>query len=249
MFIKLITILAIAMTFPSRADQTLYAGVFNIVPYGYIENERIVGITPDIIREIERRSKIKIKLNIQPYKRMLNSLNDGIIDFSIFFLSEASAKASDKLIDLYDLDTIAIARKGITIIKNEDLLKYNIVTPRGVKYNTKILNDPKMNIHYVLDYNVAIRMLLNNRTDVIIGPQKILDYQIDTLGLNRKIFQNRHLITRNTAWLQFSKVSKKKKFKKSLVKAVLDMKEENQIDKIVNQHYQSKFNSINNKTP
>lgn len=222
------------------AVDTLKAGVFNIVPYGYLKNGQLKGIIPDLISEIQKESNIKITTQLLPYKRMISSLADGSIDFAIFFLSDASSLVSDKVVDLYDLDTVAIARKGIYLRKKSDILKYQLVTPRGVKYNADVLKDERVKMYRVLDYNHGVHMLKENRADILIGPRKILNFQIRKLEIKNETFEKPFLLIKNTAWLQFSKVSSNdKKLSLKLKKACEKIKKNGRVESIIESYYES----------
>jgi ABC-type amino acid transport substrate-binding protein len=234
-FLHIIFVFIISLSI--TAKDTLNVGVFNIVPYGYLKTGVPTGIIPDILKELEKDSKLNFNLNLLPYKRMIKSLENGSSDFSIFFISETSKKVSTGVIPLYDLKTIVIPRKGLKIDKLKDLNKYQLATPRGVKYNLKVLNDQNAKIFRVLDYNHALDMLNTNRVDAVIGPEKILNYQIKILGLNREDFGKSLLITKNTAWIQFSKKSKHLKHIEQIKKSAQNLKKENKIDSIIQSYY------------
>jgi ABC-type amino acid transport substrate-binding protein len=67
------------------AKDVLVAGLFTIVPYAYESNNQVIGVTPDIIKELDKESGIDITTKLLPYKRMVESLRTGEIDFAIFF--------------------------------------------------------------------------------------------------------------------------------------------------------------------
>ncbi len=221
----------------ANARDELKAGVFNIIPYGYLENGKITGITSEIIDELESSINSKISKHIFPYKRMVTSLESGQIDFAIFFYSDYSASISERIIPLYSLDTIAIAKKDISLKNVSDLTKYKLVTPRGVRYNAGLIKDRQLNIRLVDDYSNAIKMLLRGRVDVIIAPEKILYHQLKNLGLTKNIFGDKITIKKNTAWIQFSNKSEKVMFKERLREAGILLKNKGIIEKIIRKYY------------
>lgn len=215
---KLIILVFIIFLQLSFANGKLTAGLFKITPYAYKENNKIVGITPEIIEKLSLKSNLEIETILLPYKRMLHYLESGKIDFAIFFLSDYSQSFSTSILPLYNLDTIAIGRKGFYISEYEDLYDISLVTARGVKYNLKDKDKP-LNIHYVKNYKDAILMLNIGRVDAIIAPQKILSHRLAELGMNIKDLGEPFLITRNTAWIQFSNKSNKQEYKNTLLKS------------------------------
>jgi len=221
-----------------QAEEKLRAGLFNIVPYAYIKNDKITGITYDIIQNLQKESNIKIETKLLPYKRMLNDLELGKIDFGIFFLSDYSESFSEKLIAMYDLETIVIGKKDLKISSHEDLLKLHLATPLGVNYNAKLSIDNQLKITRVQDYKNAILMVDNGNIDAIIGPKEILAYQLKLLGMNINNFGKPYTLITNTAWIQFSDKSKKQKNKKALKDAAKKLLQNGKIDEVIQKYYQ-----------
>lgn len=241
---KILLLILLLCQLEARSKDHLVAAAFDIHPYGYMNGEKIEGITVDIIKKIEKQSNIKISIKLFPYKRMIQSLESGEVDFSIFFLSNASSKVSDKILPLYDLNTIAIGKSSINLSKYEDLYRYNLVTSRGVHYNTGLKNDRNMKITLVKDYDDAIKMLMDNRSDVIIAPEKILMHQLKRLGLKKSILGKELVLTVNTAWIQFSKRSSHKSLIKRIKESAQRLKTQGEITKSIKKFYSSKHQQI-----
>ena len=222
----------------SFSKDTLIAGVFNILPYAYEENNKIIGITPEIIQNIQQESGLHIKVLLLPYKRMLKYLSTGEIDFAIFFLSDESANISEKLIPIYQLKTFVIGNKDSKISNYEDLYNLNLATALGVNYNTILdKNKESLNISYVKDYKNAIEMLNKNRIDAIIAPQKVLEFQLKQFNMKLSDLGEPFVIATNTAWIQFSDKSLKKQYKKALSKAGKSLTDKGMIVKIIDKYY------------
>lgn len=221
-----------------HAEEKLRAGLFNIVPYAYIEKGKLTGITYDIIQNLQKESNISIETKLLPYKRMLNDLELGKIDFAIFFLSDYSESFSEKLIAMYDLETIIIGTKNLNISSHDDLLKLHMATPLGVNYNAQLSKDKQLKITRVQDYKNAIFMLENDNIDAIVGPKEIIAYQLKQLDMNINNLGKPYTLTKNTAWIQFSYKSKNQKFKEALLNAAEKLLESGKIDEIIQKYYQ-----------
>jgi len=231
--------LIISLVFYSvtHAEDELVVGIFNITPYGYLEKEELIGITPDIVTSLSKESGIKVNMRLIPYKRMLEQLKTGEIDFAIFFQSDFSRKVSHQLIPMYDLDTIAIGKKNTVIHEYKDLYKKSLVTPRGVRYSTRLESDKNIKITYVKNYKTSIQMLMLDRVDLIIAPEKILFHQLRLLGISRRDLGEKLVLTTNTAWIQFSNKSKKKKYIKRLKESAQFLKDKGVVKSIINKYY------------
>ena len=219
------------------SEEKLVAGLFNIVPYAYEENNKVVGITTEIIESIKEDSSLEIKMILMPYRRMLKELKSGKIDFAIFFLSDYSNTFSYNLISLYDLDTVVIGKKTLTIHSFDDLYHIRLATPLGVNYNKGLANNKKLNIHYVRDYKNAILMLKKGNIDAIIAPSKILEYQLGLMGMNINELGEPYILTTNTAWIQFSHKSTLQKYKPLLIETAQKLLEEDRVIQIIRKYY------------
>ena len=219
------------------AQEKLKAGLFNIVPYAYIHEGKLTGITVDIIKNIEQESKLEIQTTLLPYKRMLNYLKSGQIDFGIFFLSNYSESFSDKLIPLYSLDTVIVGKKGLEISSYKDMQNLELATPLGVNYNAGLSRDKQLKITYVKDYKHAILMLKRDNIDALIGPEKILNFQLKQLNMNLSDLGTPYVLTTNTAWIQFSHKSKLKRYKRQIINAAKTLLEKNKIQEVILQYY------------
>ena len=228
----------IFMPFLLHASEKLKAGLFQIVPYAYMEEGKLTGITHDIIQGLQNESNVTIETQLLPYKRMLNYLELGKIDFGIFFLSNYSESFSEKLIAMYDLDTIVIGKKSLKISSFDDLLKLRMATPLGVNYNAKLNNKKQLKITRVKDYKNAILMLDSNHIDALIGPRKIVEYQLKLLDMDIKNLGEPYILTTNTAWIQFSDQSKKSQYKDILIKAAKKLLESGRVDEITSMYYE-----------
>ena len=237
MKISRILVVIFLLTSFSISSEKLTAGLFNIVPYAYMKENKVVGITADIIQNIENESKHDIETILLPYKRMLIYLESGQIDFAIFFLSDYSESFSEKLLPLYSLDTIIIGNKDFKISKFEDIRNLQLATPIGVNYNAGLGDDKTLQIHYVKDYKNAILMLQRKSIDALIGPRKILQFQLKQLGMNINDLGEPYILTTNTAWIQFSKKSKLQKYKPLLIKAGKKLLEKKKIQEIILKYY------------
>jgi len=221
----------------SFSNEKLRAGLFNIVPYAYMKENKVVGITADIIENIKEESKLEIETILLPYKRMLIYLQSGEIDFAIFFVSDYSESFSEKLVPLYSLDTIIIGKKDLKISKFEDLRNLQLATPIGVNYNARLSEDKNLQITYVKDYKNAILMLKRDSIDALIGPEKILRFQLKQLGMNIDELGKPYILTSNTAWIQFSDNSKLQKHKPALIKAAKKLLDKKKIREIILKFY------------
>lgn len=219
-------------------SEPLRAGLFHIVPYAYVDKGKLTGITYDIIQSIQKEENITIETKLLPYKRMLNDLKLGKIDFGIFFVSDFSESFSEKLIPIYDLETIVIGKKNLKINNHDDLLYLHMATPLGVNYNAKLDKDKQLKITRVKDYKNAILMLKHNNIDAIIGPREIIAYQLKLLGMDINTFGKPYVLTTNTAWIQFSDKSEKKQYKTILKNSATKLLKSGKIDAIIQKYYQ-----------
>lgn len=219
----------------AQENQTLRAGLFYIVPFGYVDSDtgEVTGITASLIQAIESESNMPISIKLVPYKRLIASLEQGSIDFAIFFRSEITDQVSDSLLPVYDLDTVVMTRSSFVVNQYEDLYALRLATPVGVRYSPKFDKDEKLRVNRVEDYSNAVLMLDKGFVDGVVGPEKILSYQLNAHKLDTEMFSNSYTLTTNTAWLQFSKKFNNESVKQRVIKSVEALKASGKVSEIL----------------
>ena len=223
----------------THADEAaLDVGIFYIEPFGFYDSKgNITGITSDLIKAIEAESGITLRQHLLPYKRMIQYIEDGKLDFSVFFQSELSLSLSESVAPLYDLRTVVVGKRGTLISTYEDLYSLKLATPTGVKYTQRLDDDRNLNTTYVMDYDNAVLMLENDYVDAIIAPEKILHFQLKKLGVKKSMLGDPYELNINTAWLQFSNESKHKGSIPRLKAAIKRLKDEKRVDSILLRYF------------
>ncbi|MDT9002412.1 transporter substrate-binding domain-containing protein [Paucibacter sp. APW11] len=116
-----------------------------------------VGIVPDLLDELERRSSFKTRRTLTPYARVELDLENGMVDFAIMAWGEIRARYADKGVTLVQLEFGVRARKGVPIKRYEDLREIITSATRGLRIDPRFDVDETVRKDYVLDYSTGIR--------------------------------------------------------------------------------------------
>lgn len=231
--IWLLTI-AIAFGAPSVAsveDRPLKTALFDLAPKQTADGQPIAGIIPLITRALAEELDEPIEQATVSYGRMLRSLENGDIDFAIFFLSPKSREIADPLHVFYQLETTMIGASSLAMQTNTDV-KLRLAYPRGIFFGTDLDTSTELEKLFSNDHQHSVNLLLSGRVDVIAGPKNLLFTLIDEVG-DRENFQVlRHINTNRTA-LQFSKRSDQRHRLGDLGKAAQAIRDKGTLSKLL----------------
>ncbi|MFD2205966.1 transporter substrate-binding domain-containing protein [Kiloniella antarctica] len=188
---------------------TLHVSVFDLHPFGSRDAEgRGVGIIPEILQEISQETGLDLNVRVVPYKRMFFELETGDTDFAIFFRTTRSEQIATPKVRVYTLRNIVVGKRGIDLLAYNDLYRHTISVPRGTFYQEKFDNDPVLKKTLVPGFSNAVNQLLEDRAELVAGPEISIVYHLRNLGLSKDILGQSLFLSNRSAWLQVSERSK-----------------------------------------
>ncbi|WP_419905267.1 substrate-binding periplasmic protein [Kiloniella sp.] len=188
---------------------TLQVSVFDLHPFGGRDAEgKVVGIIPEILNEVAQETGLDLEVRVVPYKRMFYELETGEADFAIFFRTPKSEKIARPKVLIYTLRNIVVGKQGIDLSAYEDLYRHTISVPRGTFYLEKFDNDLGLRKTLVPGFSNAVTQLLQNRAELVAGPEISIAYHLKMLGSSKDILGQSLFLSDTSAWLQVSEKSK-----------------------------------------
>jgi len=171
------------------------AGIESYRPYSYTENNRTEGLYNDIIREIFRRTRHPIKIELMPFKRILHRTKKGDVtgmagtyfepdrgEFATFLKDYPLARIS---LSLFVLKGSSIKSPALSQLKGKLIGK-----KRGFIMSQELdsaVNKGVFEIKEVETVNQLIGMLLINRLDGFLHTTNNTLYYIDKLDKEKQI--------------------------------------------------------------
>lgn len=98
----------------SKSVDSLHCGTLDFPPYAYEDKEKLKGIEIEVVREIGRRLKIDIKLELLPWKRLLEKTKFGKIDCMF------GAFRTEKRVIYLDFTTVPIHVSSLVLFVHQD---------------------------------------------------------------------------------------------------------------------------------
>ena len=211
-------------------------------PYIYNEGDEIKGISANIIRSVFKKMNQKIEIYIRPWTRSHNEIETGKADI-IFTVNKSPER--DKIMTynnvpiIYQNMTFYKKAKNNTIFNGDykNLKNKTIGFTRGAFYGESFMKGIKkynLTTEECWDYEKCILKLNSNRYDVIIGSERVVEYFINKLKVNKNEFTKINpKVQTITSYLGFSKKKDYAKIKNTFDVTLTKMKDTGEYDKII----------------
>ena len=160
------------------------------------------GMYHEIMMAIETESGLDLAVTLAPYNRMLQDLETGRADCSIFFTSQARKKKFTQVAEVVTRKVLAVSRAGLKIGKLEDLYGKTVGHIRGAHYGERFDDNPNIKKRTLNSYQSGLEMLRSGRIDAFVGAKEFIDEMYDDYGEGRFV-----VIQVKESWLQCSKAS------------------------------------------
>lgn len=218
----------------SDDNDQLVAAIFLLPPWGMIDQQdNLYGVTVEQTKLIARESGLNIILKAMPYKRMFRELEEGAVDFAIFYRSGPSEAIAHQLAHVYNQRNIVVGLKGLDLKQYDDIKSVKIGQARGVYYERRFDNDLALNKYITNDHTQSVQMLLKNRLGAIVGPEGALHYTLKQQGQSKDILGEPFVLGIKESWVQFSKKSDKQHLIAPLITASKRLRDNGAFDEIM----------------
>ena len=191
----------------------LFVGEQDYAPISFTENDEVVGISPDIIREVFRRMGYKVKLQLVPWKRAQEMVKYGEADG--FFSPYKSTERENHYVfpkePLLIEKNVFMVRKDSTITYDGDISKlnqYGIGTLIGYAIlenyiEKKLIN----NIDRSINVESSLHKLINGerKVDIIVNTDYILWYTAKKMKITSSVKELPSPLAEEPSYLAFSK--------------------------------------------
>lgn len=161
-------------------------------PYNFEENGIYQGFAIDILRHIEQHSKYRFRFVKLPWPRVLKDVESGKFDMiPTFFKTESRDKQYAFIEPNYGFEVnqlFSLVENNISYSgKLEDLSQYTIGTVREYSYGQTFDNAEMLSLKPEIDEEALVRLLLGNRTEIIIGNPMTFYDLLDQLNARDKV--------------------------------------------------------------
>ena len=245
-----VLVLCLLTTVVGVAEQELFIVTdTEFPPFGYMENNKQVGIDIEMVNEIVRRLNLKIEIKMVPWNRLLAMTKKGTCDasFSLFKTEERERFALFVTAEPIHYSTYkyyVLKGKEFKYEKISDLYGKTIGINAGFNISDefdKACEERKITKQEVEDTETNIKKLLGGRFDALVDNDLVLPFVAKKLGvLDRIVALPKPAKEKRGAFLVLSKASENIEDKEALLKQINDtltaMEKDGTIEEIINKY-------------
>lgn len=187
------------------AERPLRTAIFDLTPEETSDGRSVGGVIPLINDALSKELGEPIDSVTVSYNRMIRLLENGDVDFSIFFISPRSKQVADPVHVFYEIQTSMIARRELQQRPVQGP-KLSLAYPRGIFFGTDLDTSTTMEKLFTNGHEHSVSLLVSGRVDAIAGPENTLFLLIEDKAPREDYFVLEK-INLNKSALQFSKKS------------------------------------------
>jgi polar amino acid transport system substrate-binding protein len=207
-------------------SETMVWGFSDYPPFKYKEDGEYKGIDVLLMNDIAESLGVKIEYVECPFKRCLELMKSGRIDFmTAIGMRDDRKDYVDFIFPPYNEKNAKVLyfKKGsaVKIDKFEDMYKYSIGVKNGVSYFPRFDEDNKIDKQVVNEVEINLRKLEQSRIDAAMNTEIQMDYLILKLGYEG-VFEKS--LYRDESGMDFIGISKKSKYaaRKKEIESIVD---------------------------
>ena len=205
-------IIKVVLFFTLLVTTKLYAQEITVIvsewpPYNFTKEDKVVGISTELIERALKKANIEYKLVIYPFKRALNTVQKT--PYTMFYTVARTAELENKykwIGPLHNIDVYLYklnSRSDIKINSLADIKDYKTsVLMGGSVENFFMHNWFKEDINYDVKVNSKqlLKALFKNRTDLIPGDPLDLAYQMQEMGYKSSNIEKAYLLSNQVSY-------------------------------------------------
>jgi polar amino acid transport system substrate-binding protein len=207
-----------------------------VAPWAYRDKgvNELKGVFPEIVREIEKQTGLKLKITLAPFgfSRIDRELESGRHDCTMI----VGGKERKNIVVLgekvLDLSVGVIATKNKRLLKYDDLHGLNVSVHKALSIVKGFSQDDLIKKEYDGSYDSGLRKILHRRVDAVAGVIPTIKYLADQKGMSH-LLGPPLVLKSEPIYLQCSKNSKNLQYLDVLNEAIKKMKSNSMLDGII----------------
>ena len=236
-----IVVLALLLPTAAAADEVYTVAVNNAPPYRIIEKTetgvRYSGFYIDFIKELAKRTGIRIGFKEVPFKRALVLMERGDADFML-----GPNRRPEREVYMVYLDAELTRESKVFYVKKDapdiagydDLADRRIAVLRGSTYFDRFDDDGTLEKIEVADYLTALRMVERGRVGTVIMPELLGDYLIAENGFDLE--KGSLVVEGRPSFITISRKSPLLERRQEIEAALSDIKQDGTVARIVDRY-------------
>jgi len=200
--------------------------------------KRFVGVFPDFIREVERRTGYGIDISLSPFlfERVNRELDMGRQDCKVFILDEKRESIIVVGDSVFDLPMGVVPKKELKLVDRKSLKGVKISTLKPLAKNGKFMDDESLYRVFDSSYSVGLKKLARGRVDAVAGAIPTIMFLAKNKGIGDAVGEPL-IFNYEKIYFQCSKDSKKINDIENISKVIEQMRAEGVLVKISNENH------------
>ncbi|WP_027722465.1 substrate-binding periplasmic protein [Maridesulfovibrio zosterae] len=237
----LIIILLLGIVVNAQARK-LTIFVDNWPPYNFEKNDKIVGISTELIEAALQKAKIPYKLAVYPFKRALITVQrtPNTMLFTVARVPQREdmfawiGPIHPRRVYLYKLKS----RTDVQIDEIEDIKKYytGVLSGGSVEQFFKTNDFHDHNYYLVSDSEQLLKMLFKQRVDLIPGDPLDLAYQMNSQGYKYSELEIAYLLSEEGGYYMIANKNTSAKLLAKIQKSLEEVLATGARDRIINKY-------------
>jgi hypothetical protein len=211
----------------------------DVEPWASLDSSslKIVGLLPDIIKEIESRAEHRMKISLASlsFERINRELKSARKDCVVSVRDIKRDRFTILGESVVGLSLGVVAHKKVKLKKHDDLYSISIPVNKIWAEKGQFMDDDGLQVDLDVDYLVGLRKVRRERLDAIAGPIRKIQY-LAKLNEMEDVLGEPLILSESSIYLQCSKKSKNIKCIRDVNEAIKAMKLDSTIARIVNEN-------------
>ncbi|MFT5519801.1 MAG: polar amino acid transport system substrate-binding protein [Enterobacterales bacterium] len=199
----------------------------DVAPWAYVNKEKnkFLGVFPDLVREIERRTGHHITMTLAPLSldRINRELQSGRQDCTMIISGKERAEITVLGEKVFDLPMGVVAKKSLPLHTYEDLYSMTISVGKVLMEEGKFMSDKRLNKQLDASYAAGLRKIAHGRLDAVAGAVPTIMHLAKAMGIN-EIVGKPLVLSVDPIYLQCSKESKNLRYMDEINQAIKSMR-------------------------
>ena len=200
-------------------------------PWAWKENNRVQGVCPDVLAELQRRSGHNLSLVVQPLARVRKQLRHGDKDCTMLAWIQGIADIVERGAVVTQVSVGAVMNVANPVRTYADLQGKTLSVLRGLPIDEMFDQDPLIIKQYDTDYRIGVRKAAFQRVAGVVGVMTTIRFVARKLGAADQL-GGQWVMTKVPVGIQCAKASPKLHLMPELSQQVMLMLEDGSIEAI-----------------
>jgi polar amino acid transport system substrate-binding protein len=230
-------LLCIALNATTTFSKELIIRTIAITPFGFLDSAgKPTGIMYEIGNRIAQEAGLSYQNALTPYARTVLDLEYGNADVILRYNNTELPQIAHQVISVLALPSVVVSKNPSRYLSLADLRGKNVGILRGGNFDAAFAADTAIKKYPVNDYEQALKMIMADHLDAVIGSNIGVYYTAQKLGISPRELSPPLVLSTQHFVLHFSKKTANEQLLKDLKAAVERLQAQDAFTPIINKY-------------